>query len=85
MLLIVYVSVWRKVTSIVIDKWFAKDKYKAGTSGFSGKQGIVKIVDGVKYAQINGDLYALFEDYPLNDGDPFTVKELKDGKITIKQ
>ena len=84
-LLIVYIAAWRKVVSIVVDKWFAKDKYRAGASGFPGKTGIIKVVDDKKYAQIDGNLYALFEDYPLNNGDGFLVKELKDGKIIIEQ
>lgn len=83
-LLIIYIAVWRKIKTIVIDKWFAKDKYKAGVSGFPGKTGVIKVVDGMKYAQLDGDLYALFEDYPLAEGDSFVVKEMKDGKIVIQ-
>lgn len=83
-LLIIYIAVWRKIKTIVIDKGFAKDKYKAGVYGFPGQKGCVKIVDGSKYAMINGDLYAFYQEYPLSDGDVFIVKELKDGKIVIK-
>lgn len=83
-LLIVYVAAWRRIKGIIIDRWFAKDKYKAGVYGFPGQKGCVKIVDGSKYAMINGDLYAFYQEYPLSDGDVFIVKELKDGKIVIK-
>jgi hypothetical protein len=45
----------------------------------------VKTVDGSKFAMINGDLYAFYQECSLSDGDVFIVKELKDGKIVIEQ
>ncbi len=35
-------------------------------------------------AIIDGDVYALYEDYNISEGEKFTVKEVKDGKIVIE-
>ena len=83
-LLIVYITLWKKAEAVIVDKWFAKDKYLAGAEGFPGKQGTVKTVDGEKYACIDGDLYAFYEDYGLADQTEFTVKEVRDSKIVIE-
>lgn len=83
-LLIVYVTLWKKVESVIVDKWFAKDRFRAGVEGFPGKKGFVKTIDGEKYACIDGDLYAFYENYPLADQEEFTVKEVYDGKIVIR-
>ena len=83
-LLIVYITLWKKAEAVIVDKWFAKDKYLVGAYGFPGKKGTVKIVDGEKYACIDGDLYAFYEDYGLADQAEFTVKEVRDSKIVIE-
>ena len=83
--LIVYVTCWKKVKELVVDKWYAKDKYKAGVYGFVGKHGIVKCIEGKKYALIDGDLYAFFEEYNLNADTQFIVQEVRDGMIIIKE
>ena len=76
-------TTWKKVKELVIDKWFAKDKYKAGVYGFAGKHGTVKYVEGKKFALIDGDLYAFFEEYNLSVDSQFIVQEVRDGKIVI--
>lgn len=81
MLLILYITVWKKVQNIVINKHFAKDKYKAGVYGLESKSGVAKDINGQLLAEINGDIYAFYEIYPLKNNDKFIVKEVKDGKI----
>ncbi len=80
---ILYVSFWKKIKEYVIDKWFAKDVYKAGVFNLPGREGTVKIIEGRKVAIIDGDVYAFYEDYNISESDKFTVKEIKDGKIVI--
>lgn len=82
-ILTIYITVWQKIKDYLIDKWFAKDKYNAGVYGFAGKKGTVKIVNGVKYAFVNGDLYPFYQECPLEDQAVFVIKEVKDGKICI--
>lgn len=83
-LLVTYITLWKKAESIIVDKWFAKDKYLAGADGFPGKKGTVKTVEGEKYACIDGDLYAFFEDYGLEDQAEFIVKEVRDSRIVVE-
>ncbi len=80
---IVYVSVWKKLKLYIIDKWLAKDVYKAGVYNLPGHQGTIKLIEDKKVAIIDGDVYALYEDYNISEGEKFTVKEVKDGKIVI--
>ncbi len=82
-ILTVYITVWQKIKDYLIDKWFAKDKYNVGVYGFAGKKGTVKIVNGVKYALVNGDLYPFYQECPLEDQAVFVIREVKDGKICI--
>ena len=80
---IVYVSVWKKLKLYIIDKWLAKDVYKAGVYNLPGHQGTIKLIEDKKVAIIDGDVYALYEDYNIPEGEKFTVKEVIDGKIVI--
>ena len=82
---IVYVSFWKKAKVYIVDKWFAKDVYKAGVYNLPGHEGIVKIIDGKKVAIIDGDVYAFYEDYNISESEKFIVKEVKDGKILINK
>lgn len=82
---ILYTSFWRKLKEFIVDKWFAKDVYKAGVDNLPGHEGTVKVIDGTKVAIIDGDVYAFFQDYNLPEATKFTVKEVKDGKIIINQ
>ena len=82
---ILYVSFWRKTKEYIIDKWLAKDVYKAGVYNFPGHEGTVKIIEGKKVAMIDGDVYAFYEDYNIAESQKFIVKEVKDGKIVIEQ
>lgn len=82
-ILITFLTLWRKMKGIVVDKWFAKDIYKAGIYNFPGKKGIVYVVDGEKFAMIDGDLYGFYDNCDLAENASFIVKEVKDGKIVI--
>lgn len=84
-ILVIYITLWKKAKSLLVDKFFAKDKYKAGVEGLAGIKGVVRIVKGEKFAEINGDLYSFYEDYPVLEKDVFVVKEVKEGKIVIEQ
>ena len=81
---IIYVSVWKKLKLYIIDKWLSKDVYKAGVYNLPGHQGTIKLIEDKKVAIIDGDVYALYEDYNISEGEKFTVKEVKDGKIVIE-
>ena len=83
-LLVTYLTIWRRLETIFVDKFFAKDKYRAGVYGLPGKQGYVRTVEGEKFACIDGDLYAFHEECLLPDEAEFTVKEVKDSKIVIE-
>ena len=83
-LFIIYVSVWKKLKLYIIDKWLAKDVYKAGVYNLPGHQGTIKLIEDKKVAIIDGDVYALYEDYNIPEGEKFTVKEVIDGKIVIE-
>lgn len=80
---ILYVSFWRKAKEYIVDKWFAKDVYKAGVYNLPGREGSVKIIEGKKVAIIDGDVYAFFKEYNISESEKFIVKEVKDGKIVI--
>ena len=82
---VLYVSFWKKAKEFIIDKWLAKDVYKAGVYNLPGHEGSVKIIDGKKVAIIDGDVYAFFEDYNISESEKFIVKEVKDGKIVINK
>lgn len=80
-LLIIYITLWKKLENIVVNKYFAKDKYKAGVYGLKGQKATVKVVDGQSFASINGDLYPFYSNYQLKENDIFIIKDVKDGKI----
>ncbi len=79
----IYISFWKKLKLYIIDKWLAKDVYKAGVYNLPGRQGTIKLIEDKKVAIIDGDVYNLSEDYNISEGEKFTVKEVKDGKIVI--
>ena len=82
-LLLFHYFLWKKTIQVVIDKFFAKDMYKAGFAGLVGKKGEVKVVEGKKLACIQGDLYKFRDEVPLEEGEGFIVKETDDGYIII--
>lgn len=83
LLVIIHHYLWKNTILLVIDKFFSKDKYKAGVEGLVGRVGVVRIIDNKKLASINGDLYVFLNTVDLEDGETFKVKDVSDGKIII--
>ena len=82
-LLLFHHFLWEKTVQLVVDKYFAKDKYHAGFSGLVGKKGKVRIIENKKLAYIEGDLYKFRDEVNLEEGEDFIVKGIEDGFITI--
>src|SRR5690554_4636258 len=47
-LIVIHHYVWKTTVLLLVDKLFAKDRYKAGIEGLVGNTGIVRIIDGKK-------------------------------------
>ena len=80
-LVFLYYYVWGKFKRYVVDNFFAKDVIKSGMESLIGEQGMIRVIDGVQAAKIQGDLYPLISPVPYGDGTPFVVKGVDGGMI----
>ncbi len=75
-----------RLWDIIMEKWPIKSRYRerryhSNMEGLVGQSGVVKLMDGKKFAYVKGNLYLFYRENDLKDGDSFRIKNVVDGLI----
>lgn len=82
-LIVFHYCIWRATVQRIVDKFIAPDKYQTGSDGIVGHHGVVRIVDGIRMASLQGDLWPCQGAENLQDGEVITVRSSADGILHV--
>lgn len=76
-------TLWRGFTRRVAHELIAPSRYKTGMSGWVGKTGILRDVDGRRLVEVYGELYPCNEQGSIEPDATVRIVQARDGRLTV--